>query len=170
VGVLLRQMLTGRVVVPGISGSRPPSWPTMALLFAADRLDHVEAEIRPNLRDGVTVLTDRYDYSSVAYQSVSAGSDDETIEWVKNLNRHARRPDLTLVLDVDAEVAARRRTERSGGGGIYDDEELQKGLAKFYRDIEQHFPQDRIEHIDADRPIQEVAADVLQHVRTLRGD
>src|SRR5512139_742195 len=73
IGVLIRQILTGRVVVPGLQGPRAPDWATMALLFAADRLDHVEAEIAPNLADGVTVVSDRYDYSSVAYQSVTAG-------------------------------------------------------------------------------------------------
>src|SRR5688572_15881873 len=70
IGVLLRQMLTGRVVVPGLHGPRPPSWTTMALLFAADRVDHVEAEILPNLMDGVSVISDRYVHSSVAYQSI----------------------------------------------------------------------------------------------------
>ncbi|MFM2418433.1 MAG: hypothetical protein RL385_3156, partial [Pseudomonadota bacterium] len=66
VGVLLRQMLRGRVVSP--SGKAPPS-EELALLFAADRLDHVSAELRPLLADGVSVVSDRYDYSSVAYQS-----------------------------------------------------------------------------------------------------
>lgn len=59
IGVMIRQILTGRLVVPGMNGPRPPTWKTMALLFAADRADHVEAEIEPNLRDGVTVISDR---------------------------------------------------------------------------------------------------------------
>ena len=54
VGVLIRQILTGRVVVPGIHGAHAPSWAMMATLFAADRLDHLEAEIVPNLNDGVS--------------------------------------------------------------------------------------------------------------------
>jgi dTMP kinase len=74
IGTMLRQILTGRIVVPGMSGTRPPTWTTMALLFAADRLDHLEAEVVPNLMDGVTVVSDRYDLSSIAYQSVSGGA------------------------------------------------------------------------------------------------
>src|SRR5580700_5596904 len=49
VGTLVRQVLTGRMVVPG---GRAPGWATMALLFAADRMDHVESEIEPFLAEG----------------------------------------------------------------------------------------------------------------------
>lgn len=170
VGVLIRQILTGRVVVPGISGSRPSSWSTMALLFAADRMDHIEATIHPNLMDGVTVLSDRYDFSSVAYQSVTAGVDRATVKWVREINAHARRPDLTIVLDVDPQEAARRRSERSLGREIYDGQELQVLLGEFYRDIEQWFPDDNVVHVDANRTIEEVASDVLAAVKTLRGE
>lgn len=169
VGVLIRQILTGRCVVPGIHGSRPPSWTTMALLFAADRVDHIEAEIVPNMMDGVTIISDRYDYSSVAYQSISSGEDD-VVAWVKTLNEHARRPDLTIVLDIPPEVAERRRIERRRGRELYDDEEMQKKLATFYDTMESHFPDDRIVHVDANRSIDEVAADVMKAVRELRGE
>lgn len=170
VGALLRQILTGRVVVPGISGARPSSWSTMALLFAADRLDHLEATVHPNLMDGVTVISDRYDHSSVAYQSVTAGGEADTVAWVREINRHARRPDLTLVLDVEPEEAARRRKERLGGHEIFDASELQEQLSSFYRDIERYFPGDRIVHIDASGPREEVHAAILHEVRVLRGE
>ena len=169
VGVLIRQILTGRCVVPGLNGSRPPSWTTMALLFAADRTDHIEAEIIPNMMDGVTVISDRYDYSSVAYQSVSSG-EANVVDWVKTLNAHARRPDLTIVLDIPAEVAEQRRSDRGHARELYDDSELQKTLAAFYATMETHFPGDRIVHVDADRPMEAVAADVMGAVRELRGE
>ncbi len=170
VGVMIRQILTGRIVVPGISGVRPSSWSTMALLFAADRLDHLEATIHPNLMDGVTVISDRYDLSSVAYQSVTGGGEPETVRWVREINRHARRPDLTIVLDVEPGEAARRRKERSIGREIYDDQDLQQQLAMFYRDIDQHFPGDSIVHIDATRDVETVATEVLHAVEKLRGE
>ena len=66
VGTLVRQVLTGRVVVPG---GLAPGWATMALLFAADRMDHVESEIEPFVAAGGVVLSDRYDASSLAYQT-----------------------------------------------------------------------------------------------------
>src|SRR5688572_18096115 len=57
IGSLLRQALTGRVVVSSPSGAaRAPGWATMALLFAADRMDHLESELLPNLSEGITAV------------------------------------------------------------------------------------------------------------------
>lgn len=170
VGVMIRQVLTGRLVVPGVSGVRPPSWETMALLFAADRLDHVESEIIPNLMDGVTVLSDRYVYSSVAYQSLSAGGGSEALEWVREINNRARRPDLTIVLDLPDTVAAERRSTRGGRPELYEQSELQSKLADFYKTIDRHFPAHNIVHVDANRSMQEVAADIDRAVRDLRNE
>lgn len=173
IGVMIRQVLTGRLVVPGLHGPRPPTWKTMALLFAADRADHVEAEIEPNLRDGVTVLSDRYYHSSIAYQSATApeGHDRADVaRWVREINRHARRPDLTIVLDVAPEVAAKRRLERGKGAEIYDDLELQRELTRFYAEIDGHFPDERIVHVDSSGTRDEVAAQILAHVRRARGE
>lgn len=170
IGVQIRQILTGRLVVPGINGPRPPSWSTMALLFAADRMDHVEASITPNLMDGVTVISDRYYHSSVAYQSITGGGDAETIAWVKEINKHARRPDLTIVLDVPDDVAEKRRLSRSAGREMFDDRELQSQLAGFYRRFADHFPDERLVFVRGDRDLDAVAADVLMHVKQLRGE
>ena len=170
IGALIRQILTSRVVIPGSGGAHSPSWQTMAALFAADRLDHLEAEIMPNLREGVTVICDRYDYSSVAYQSISAGGDPEVVGWVKELNRHARRPDLTIVLDVDAQVAADRRSVRPGAPELYEEQQMQSELGEFYSTIETHFTADSIIHVDGNGDANVVAASIEQHVRTLRGE
>jgi dTMP kinase len=170
IGVLIRQILTGRVVVPGREGARPPSWATMAALFASDRLDHLEAEVVPNLNDGVTVICDRYDYSSVAYQTVSGGGGDDVSSWVRELNRHARRPDLTVVLDVDPEVAAGRRGTRSGSPELYEVDEMQVALAKFYAKIDELFPSDTIRHIDANCSVEGVTAAIWSEVMALRGE
>ena len=170
IGVQIRQMLTGRLVVPGLHGPRPPSWTTMALLFAADRVDHIEATITPNLMDGVTVISDRYYHSSVAYQSVTGGGEPDVVAWVKEINKHARKPDLTIVLDIPPEVSARRRVDRAGGHEIFDDFDLQKQISAFYKEIDQHFPGENIVHVDSARSVEDVRADVLMHVRKARGE
>ncbi len=166
VGSLIRQALSHRLSVATAEGSEPLAWQTMALLFAADRLDHVQAEVEPHLRAGEVVISDRYDYSSVAYQSVVGGGASEVIEWVKSLNRYARRPDITLVVDVKPETAAARRQGRGGGPELYEKNDLQARLADFYRSIDQHF-QDNIVHIDGEQPLQEVAKQALDAVRKL---
>jgi dTMP kinase len=167
VGSMIRQILQGRIVVPGVSGNRAPSWSTMALLFAADRCDHLDAEIVPNLLDGVTVVSDRYDYSSVAYQSVDVETPD-AVEWIRTLNKRARRPDLTLVLDVRPDVAAKRRRERSGRPELYEQAEIQARLAEFYTRLDTHFPGERIRHINGELEPEAVCHAILAEVDALR--
>jgi len=142
----------------------------MATLFASDRLDHLQAEIVPNLTDGVTVICDRYDHSSVAYQTVSSGRGVEVSSWVRELNRRARRPDLTLILDVDPERAARRRGTRSGSPELYEVDEMQAELAQFYAKIDELFPDDTICHIDANQSVDAVATAIWSQVTALRGE
>jgi dTMP kinase len=154
IGTLVRQVLTGRIVVPG---GRAPNWTTMALLFAADRMDHVEAEIEPWVADGGIMLSDRYDASSLAYQSVSSGKGGtDAVEWIRHLNRHCARPDLTIVLDVSSDEAARRRDARGEAAQMYEQNEVQRALAVFYRDLAKHLPKDRIVLVDAGGAIGEV--------------
>jgi dTMP kinase len=159
IGTLARQVLTGRIIVPG---GRAPGWATMALLFAADRMDHVEAEIEPFVADGGVVLSDRYDASSLAYQSVMSGSEGRgAVEWIRTLNKHAKRPDLTLVLDLPAEVAAERREQRGEAAQLYEQNEVQRALVQFYRDLSKHMPGDRIELIDAAGTVNDVHARIF---------
>jgi dTMP kinase len=158
IGNLVRQVLTGRVVAPG---GRSPGWATMALLFAADRMDHVESEIGPLLASGGVVVSDRYDASSLAYQSVTSGIEaKDAVEWIRLLNRHVRRPDLTIVLDLAPELAAARRVQRGDAAQLYEQSEMQRELALFYKDLAKHLPKDRIAIIDATGAIEDVHARV----------
>ena len=75
-----------------------------ALLFAADRVNHVETEVEPLLRQGKIVVCDRYLFSSLAYQG-AAGLD---LHWMDCINKFALKPDLTLFLDVSPDVAVNR--------------------------------------------------------------
>jgi len=158
IGSLIRLVLTHRIVLPT---SRQAE--SMALLFAADRLDHVESEIAPLLRDGYVVISDRYDLSSLAYQSITAASSDakSTLDWIRTLNRHAIRPDVTVVIDVSPEVAAQRRRARGGAAEIFDDADLQARLAAAYRGAESLVPGDRIAHIDGDGSPDDVAQAII---------
>jgi dTMP kinase len=133
----------------------------MALLFAADRMDHVESEIATFVSAGGIVVSDRYDASSLAYQSVSSGvRAHEVLEWIRAINAHAPRPDLTLVLDVEPEVAAGRRMSRGEAAQLYEHDEMQRALRAFYRDLARHLPGDRLAIIDADGTPDEVEARV----------
>jgi dTMP kinase len=169
-GVTIRQILSHSYAVHGRAA---PSfgWATMALLFAADRLDHLEAEILPHLRVGDLVLSDRYDLSSLAYQSATALPDAsaarDPVGWIRELNRQARRPDLTLVLDVDPDIAAERRKSRGGKAELYEKLELQRRLAELYADAERLVPGDRVVHIDANQPLPLVIARSIEAIERL---
>lgn len=75
-----------------------------ALLFAADRVDHVKGEIKPLLKQGKVVVCDRYVYSSLAYQ----GATGLDVEWIEYVNRFALRPDQAILLDVPTDVVLGR--------------------------------------------------------------
>jgi len=155
-GLLLRQLLTGTGPSPG--------WDCMALLFAADRLDHVTREIRPALDQGITVICDRYDLSSLAYQSATAPEAEAVLPWIQSLNRRALRPHLTLVLDVDPNVAESRRAERGGPPELFERRDLQRSLAEIYASAERLVPLDVLVHVDANLSITEVEAGVMREV------
>ena len=125
VGVLLRQILSGQH--RGSDGA-PVDGRAMALLFAADRRDHLAREIEPALAGGADVVSDRYLLSSLAYQAEEAERD-----WVAGLARDVRRADLTLLLDVPVAVAAERR--RAAGRAVerYDADPVQERVAANYR-------------------------------------
>ena len=75
-----------------------------ALLFAADRVEHVENEILPALRQGKLVISDRYIYSSLAYQGAAGLS----LEWIQSINQYALRPELAIFIDVDPRAVMQR--------------------------------------------------------------
>lgn len=165
-GALIRQVLRGRVVAAGSTG-HPLGWDTMALLFAADRMDHLAAEIEPNLRDGVDVITDRYYHSSIAYQAETSGSEDAW-RWIRDLNARARTPDLTVLLDVDDGVAAKRRAARAASREIYDDLGLQARLAAFYRRLPSLLPGEAFALVDGNRDADAVHEAVVSAVAAAR--
>lgn len=124
VGRLLRRLLAGEEAPFDPMG--------MALLFAADRRDHLAREILPHLAAGRHVLCDRYVLSSLVYQHAAGVPRD----FVVQINAPAlalRAPDLTLFLDVDAAVGAERRARRRGQADLYETDDTQRAVAAAYR-------------------------------------
>lgn len=164
IGGMIRQVLQKRLFAPDDAGPRAFSWSTMALLFAADRLDHLDSRVIPALRDGKVVISDRYDISSLAYQSVTSADETRALAWIRELNRLALRPDVTVVLDVDADVAAERRGARGTREELFEEHSIQERLATVYAHAEQLVPGDRVVHVPADGPLEETGARVLAAV------
>ncbi len=166
VGSLLRHALTGRVGLPQSRG--PLSEDTLALLFAADRIDHLRATVEPALEAGEIVLCDRYVLSSLAYQGSSL-----PMAWVEAINGRALKPDLTLFLEVDVGVAAKRRAARGAAQELYEADERQARIAKQYlAAIRRRSGKERIVRVDGTKPVEEVtqaALAVLDRALSLKG-
>lgn len=146
VGQLLRALLARKL-------STPPD--TMALLFAADRVDHLVREIEPQIQAGAHVVSDRYLLSSLAYQSVGS-----PLPWVEALNSRARPPDACFVLAVSAEVAAERRAQRASDE-LFDELGMQRAIAEAYTRLA---PKHGAVVLDGERSIGDVQADLRSHL------
>lgn len=164
VGALIRKALEKRLT-DDRGAARRFDWATLALLFAADRVDHVANGIEPALAARAVVVCDRYTLSSIVYQSVTApeGTHD-AVAWIAELNRAARLPDVTIVLDVSASVAAERRRQRGGPEELFDALSLQERLARAYEQARALAPEQRVVHVAGEGSAEEVTERLLSVV------
>lgn len=163
IGKLLRQVLTGQVRCD----SR-----VVAPLFAADRLDHLlneETGLCKVVEQGVTVLTDRYYFSSYAYQGV-----DLPLEWVIEANRPCAgllRPTATLFIDVSPELALERITQNRESTELFETKDrLTRTREQYFRAFELEKDREKVVIIPGDRDMDAVAGDIWAAVSTLLPD
>jgi dTMP kinase len=139
----------------------PPDPGTLALLFAADRRDHWKNEIEPTLSAGCWVVSDRYLWSSLAYQSL-----DHPLEWVVQINRLAPEPHLTLLLDLEPREALARLGREGRKEEIFDRLGLQQRVRKQYLELLEAASHPR-HRLDGALAVQSVAERVWKHVQSL---
>jgi dTMP kinase len=153
IGRLIRELLTGGYAIPGQAIAQS----TFGLLFAADRLDHLQREVEPQLAAGTIVVSDRWYHSSLAYQGTGADRD-----WIAMLNARARRPELTIFLEVRPEVAAQRRVAAGRVQELFEDLRMQEEVAAGYKATiaELAAQGERIEVIDGEASEDAVAANI----------
>jgi len=125
-----------------------------ALLFAADRVDHVESDVKSLLKQGKIVVCDRYVYSSLAYQG-AAGLD---LEWIDRINRFALKVDLALFLDVEPEMVIERLKRKKSV--METVRNLRKVREVYLRLVEQQ----RLVALDGNRSVGEVSDSILEAV------
>jgi len=125
-----------------------------ALLFAADRVDHLEAKIKPALESGKVVVCDRYVYSTLAYQG-AAGLD---LKWIELINRFALVPDLALFLDVPPEIVLKRLKRKRS---VMETPQNQQRVREVYMRM---VKDGRLVLVDGNKSVGDVARDVLRVV------
>jgi len=121
-----------------------------ALLFAADRFDHVENTVLPALKKGQIVVSDRYVYSSLAYQ----GATGLDLEWIQKINEHAARPDLAIYIDVEPETVIQRlKPKKSVMENLETERKVREVYMKFVEKGE-------LVRVDGNKSQSQVAADL----------
>jgi len=135
------------------SSQRVPSM-IEALLFAADRIEHVENMIKPALQEGKIVISDRYVYSSLAYQ----GAAGLNLRWVEEINKFAILPDMAIYIDIPAEVVFERlRRDKS----VMENFETQCKVRQVYLKLVQD---GKLILVNGNRSEAEVEKDILEIV------
>ncbi|HXZ98249.1 MAG TPA: dTMP kinase [Candidatus Acidoferrum sp.] len=147
--LIRRKILHGKKVSPEVE----------ALLFAADRFLHIESEILPAVADGKIVVCDRYMFASFAYQ----GAQGVDLQWLREINRSAVKPDLALYLDVPAETGMRRIKRKKS---VLEELDLQRRVRDEYLKLVEAR---ELTLVDATQSITKVSENIMELVmRRLR--
>ncbi|MDT7878762.1 MAG: dTMP kinase [Candidatus Caldarchaeales archaeon] len=148
IGRLIKKELSGRITNPH----------KQALLFAADRIDHVFRVIRPLMEKGFIVVCDRYLYSSFAYQGVLT----RDVGWVREINRMAPPPSLAILIDVPVAVALKRKRRFRG----FEDAQLLEAVRAAYLTL---LEEGLMVSVDGNRDVAEVERDLLSIISSRLG-
>ena len=155
IGSLIRNILKGRFKADNY---------TIAGLFVADRLDHLLNEVNgivKKMEEGYTVITDRYCFSSYAYQGTHVD-----LDWViqaNSMSAQILRPDINIFIDVDPEVSMQRLHSNRGQIELFETlENLQLVRAKYMEAFEKLKGKEMIGVVDGNRAPNEIAEDIWE--------
>jgi len=125
-----------------------------ALLFAADRIDHIQRDIAPALQENKIVISDRYVYSSLAYQ----GSAGLSLDWIETINTNAQKPDLSIFIDVPPEVVLKRIKRKKS---VMENLSTQKRVQEIYQ---KYVEKGSLKRIDGSKDKNEVLEELYTEV------
>lgn len=158
-GLFLRKMLGGDFSVDS---------KTAAYLFAADRCEHIYGKdgVIDLLNQGKIVVSDRYFFSSLAYQSVSCGN-----ELPRLLNSQFPLPEILFYFYIDPEISLKRVEDRNEKKEIYEKIDYQKKTAALYEKVINEYSKPELKgemkiiKIDASKSIEEISKIIWQNVQ-----
>jgi len=148
---------TGRIIKRVLIGKLKLPIAAEALLFAADRAQHISEVIKPALKTGKVVLNERYVSSSLAYQSARGLS----INWISSINKHALMPDLGILIDVPVDIAFARIKSSRRLDEFERNLRLQERVRQNYLHIARR---ERLKKVDNTRSCDEVQAEIRKLV------
>ncbi len=159
-GNMISSMLKRRIVAPHGQGDPNVDPRAVALLFASDRLYHLQEEIMPAIAQGYWVISDRYLASSLAYQSIYCDMD-----WVAEINKFADSPDLSFYLNLSAEIAMKRIGTRANKDH-FERLDLLTRVSENYRAIREDMD---FVSIDANLDVQTIAGIIQETIASVCG-
>ena len=165
-GAELRRLLLNSPSIPRTSTAE-------LLLFGADRSEHVEAVIKPALQQKRFVLSDRYLYSTIAFQGYGRGLDHALIERVNAIAAHDTYPDLVILLDIDVHEGLRRTLKRSQTSTTNEQDSFEQEKIDFHQRVRDGFNalavsrSEAFLRIDAQQPVEKVCSQALAAVDKL---
>lgn len=128
-----------------------------ALMFAADRIEHMYSEVKPALDEGKLVICDRYIYSSLAYQ----GNSGLSLEWIKTINARALQPDICIFIDVPPEKVIERLQRKKS---VMETLETQQKVREVYM---KYVEKGELVRVDGDKEKEQVADELFKTVSSL---
>ena len=140
---------------------------TELLLMFAARAEHLDKVILPALKAGYVVISDRFTDASYAYQGVGRGLSYERIDPLANWTLENIQPDLTLLLDAPVELGLQRAAERSEKDRFESEKStFFEKIRASYLELADRHPH-RIKVIDATQAIDQVSAQISEHLHAL---
>ncbi len=122
------------------------------LMFEASRAQHTYEILKPNLKQGNLVLTDRFYHSSIAYQGYGRNLDVNAIKIINSYAVQGIKPDITIILDIPVEIGIKRAAEATGKKLDRFEKEKMEFLERVrqgYIDLPKLLPDENIKVIDA---------------------
>lgn len=161
--------VTGGLIREALSGATPRCTEELAALFLADRINHNTNPIngiKQFIERGIDVISDRYYYSSFAYQGL-----DSDIDWLLDCNLNCpaiMKPDLCIFLDLDPKICAERISSTRLTKDIFETEETIRKIRKRFSEVfEKIADTENIAVVNAEGTCEEVAEKVLKAVNKI---
>jgi len=154
----------GKIVRSVINKQVEVSSKTLAALFLADRIDHIESKVHGMLEmvsNGITVISDRYYWSSFAYHSL-----DDPMEWVVQLNdicRKLLKPDFTFFLDIPIETSLSRIEANRSQKDLFEKKEVLTEVRENYlKAFREYGDPEEYKIIDANRSSNQIFEEIWE--------
>ncbi len=154
--------IIGGLIRSQLAGDWKTSNECLQLLFSADRLYHLEKEIRPMLEQGISVVCDRYFFSTIAYGANSS----EDAQWLLTLNEKVLLPDSVFLLRISPQGGVARIHGNRHGIRLFEKEEILKRVAGNYDTVIQQFP-DITHVVNGEQSKEQVANEIQERIRQI---